>query len=117
MQMQIPCTEKELFIFRKIAAAAQELHYPTYIIGGFVRDKIIGRQSKDADIVCVGDGILLAQKVAQRFNPKPAVAFFKNFGTAQIKIDDFEVELVGARKESYRAESRNPDVQSGNLQD
>jgi poly(A) polymerase len=117
MQMHIPCTEKELFIFRKIAAAAQELQYPTYIIGGFVRDKIIGRPSKDADIVCVGDGIVLAQKVAQRFNPQPTVAFFKNFGTAQIKIDDFEVEFVGARKESYRAESRNPDVVPGTLQD
>lgn len=117
MQMQIPCSEKELFIFRKIAAAAQELQYPTYIIGGFVRDKIIGRPSKDADIVCVGDGILLAEKVAERFNPKPTVAFFKNFGTAQIKIGDFEVEFVGARKESYRAESRNPEVQPGTLQD
>jgi poly(A) polymerase len=117
MQMQIPCTEKELFIFRKIAAAAQELQYPTYIIGGFVRDKIIDRPSKDADIVCVGDGIVLAQKVAQRFNPQPTVAFFKNFGTAQIRIEDFEVEFVGARKESYRAESRNPDVEPGTLQD
>src|SRR3954471_1424609 len=117
MQMQIPCTERELFVFRKIAAAAQELQYPTYIIGGFVRDKIIGRPSKDADIVCVGDGIVLAQKVARRFNPQPTVAFFKNFGTAQIKVDDFEVEFVGARKESYRVESRNPDVQPGTLQD
>jgi len=117
MQMQIPCTEKELFIFRKVAAAAEELKYPTYIIGGFVRDKMIGRPSKDADIVCVGDGIALAQKVAQRFNPQPTVAFFKNFGTAQIKIDDFEVEFVGARKESYRSESRNPEVKPGTLQD
>ncbi|TKK67498.1 HD domain-containing protein [Ilyomonas limi] len=115
--MQIPCTGKELFIFRKIAAAAQELQYPTYLIGGFVRDKIIGRPSKDADIVCVGDGIVLAQKVAARFKPQPVVAFFKNFGTAQIKIDDFEIEFVGARKESYRAESRNPDVLPGTLQD
>src|SRR4051812_24740226 len=117
MQMQISCTEKELFIFRKIAAAAQELQYPTYIIGGFVRDKIIGRPSKDADIVCVGDGIVLAEKVAGRFNPKPTVAFFKSFGTAQIKVNDFEIEFVGARKESYRAESRNPHVQPGTLQD
>ena len=117
MQMQIPCTEKELFIFRKIAATAQELQYPAYIIGGFVRDKIIGRPGKDADIVCVGDGIVLAQKVAQRFNPHPPVAFFKNFGTAQIKVNDFEVEFVGARKESYRTESRNPDVLPGTLQD
>ena len=115
--MQIDCSEKELFVFKKIAAAAQQLQYPTYIIGGFVRDKIIGRRSKDADIVCVGDGIVLAQKVAERFNPKPSVAYFKNFGTAQIKIDGFEIEFVGARKESYRAESRNPLVSPGSLED
>ncbi len=115
--MQIDCTGKELFIFRKISAAAQELYCPAYIIGGFVRDKIIGRPSKDADIVCVGDGIRLAQKTAERFQPQPTVAFFKNFGTAQIKIDGFEVEFVGARKESYRAESRNPLVSPGTLED
>ncbi len=115
--MQINCTDKELFLFKKIAAAAQQLQYPTYIIGGFVRDKVIGRASKDADIVCVGDGISLAQKVTERFNPKPSVAFFKNFGTAQIKIDGFEIEFVGARKESYRAESRNPLVSPGSLED
>ncbi len=115
--MQIPCTEKELFVFKKIAAAAHELYYPVYITGGFVRDKIIGRSSKDADIVCMGDGILLAQKVAERFHPKPAVAFFKNFGTAQIKIDSFEIEFVGARKESYRSASRNPSITEGTLED
>ena len=115
--MHIPCTEKELFIFKKIASAAQELDYSVYVIGGFVRDKIIGRSSKDADIVCVGDGIALAQKTADRFHPAPTVAFFKNFGTAQIKIDNFEIEFVGARKESYRAESRNPLVSPGTLQD
>ncbi len=113
--MQINCTDKELFIFKKIAAAAQTLQYPAYLIGGFVRDKIIDRASKDADIVCIGDGIQLAQQTAERFHPKPTVAFFKNFGTAQIKIDNFEVEFVGARKESYRAESRNPDVLPGTL--
>ena len=115
--MQIDCTEKELFVFKKISAAAHDLQYPSYLIGGFVRDKIIGRPSKDADIVCVGDGILLAQKAAERFNPKPAVAFFKNFGTAQIKIDGFEIEFVGARKESYRIESRNPLVSPGSLEE
>ena len=95
-----------------------------------MRDKIIDRNTKDADIVCLGDGIALAHKVAERFNPHPHVAYFKNFGTAQIKInvsttskagvtkeDFFEIEFVGARKESYRAESRNPDVEPGTLED
>src|SRR3954451_10432548 len=99
--MQIHCTGKELLIFKKIAKAAEVLSVDCYLIGGFVRDKIIGRNTKDADIVCVGDGIQLAQKVAERFTPKPNVSVFKNFGTAQIKLPDIEVEFVGARKESY----------------
>ena len=128
--MDINCTEKELFVFKKIAHAAEELNVPCYVIGGFVRDKILGRPTKDADIVCVGDGIELANKVADRFQPRPYIAFFKNFGTAQIKInflddvpdDDgkneiFEIEFVGARKESYRYHSRNPDVTAGTLAD
>ena len=115
--MQINCTEKELFIFKKIAAAADEMQVPCYLIGGFVRDKIIGRATKDADIVCLGDGIELAHKIAERFNPKPTVAYFKNFGTAQIKMDDFEIEIVGARKESYTYDSRKPEVEAGSLKD
>jgi len=115
--MEINCTEKELFIFKKIAHAAKELHMPVYLIGGFVRDKLIGRQTKDADIVCVGDGIALAHKVSERFNPRPIVSYFKNFGTAHIRVDDFEIEFVGARKESYRADSRNPEVEPGSLEE
>lgn len=115
--MDIQCSEKELFVFNKIAHAATELGTPCYVIGGFVRDKILGRKTKDADIVCVGDGITLAHKVAERFQPKPAVAFFKTFGTAQIKVDDWEIEFVGARKESYRYHSRNPEVEPGTLKD
>jgi tRNA nucleotidyltransferase/poly(A) polymerase len=115
--MDIKCTEKELFILRKIAHAAEELGVETYLIGGFVRDKIIGRKTKDADIVCVGDGIELAKAVAKRFKPEPKFSYFKNFGTAHIKVDDFDIEFVGARKESYRYHSRKPDVIPGNLTD
>ncbi|MES2372784.1 MAG: HD domain-containing protein [Bacteroidota bacterium] len=115
--MEIRCTDKELLIFDKIAAAAEQLQVPCYLIGGFVRDKIIGRPTKDADIVCMGDGIALAHAVAASFHPKPTVAYFKTFGTAQIKLDDFEVEFVGARKESYNKDSRKPDVEPGSIED
>jgi putative nucleotidyltransferase with HDIG domain len=115
--MDIHCTGKELSVFKKVAEAAAELGFPCYLIGGFVRDKIIGRPTKDADIVCVGDGIELAHKVAARFHPRPPVSFFKNFGTAQIKLEDWEIEFVGARKESYRQDSRNPAVSPGTVED
>ncbi|MFT3702673.1 MAG: HD domain-containing protein [Agriterribacter sp.] len=115
--MFIDCTEKEKFIFKKIAHAARELGTDCYIIGGFVRDKIIGRKTKDADIVCVGDGIDLAHKVAGQFQPLPHVSFFQHYGTAHIKVDDLDIEFVGARKESYRYHSRNPDVVPGTLQE
>ena len=114
--MDINCTEKELFIFKKIAHAAEELGMDTYLIGGFVRDKIIGRDTKDADVVCVGDGIHLAKEVAKRFNPVPPVSVFKTYGTAHIKADDFDLEFVGARKESYKYHSRNPEVTPGTLE-
>lgn len=115
--MDIKCTEKELFILNKISHAAQELGLESYLIGGFVRDKIIGRKTKDADIVCVGDGIELAKAVAKRFKPEPKFSYFRNFGTAHIKVDDFDIEFVGARKESYRYHSRKPDVTQGTLKD
>lgn len=115
--MDINCTDKELFVFNKIAHAADALKVPAFIVGGFVRDKILGRPTKDADIVCIGDGIALAHAVAERFNPVPKVSFFKTYGTAHIRVGDWDIEFVGARKESYRAESRNPDVQPGTLED
>jgi len=115
--MQIDCSERELFIFKKIASAAAELSVQCYLIGGFVRDKIIGRTVKDADIVCLGDGIALAHAVAERFQPKPSVAYFKTFGTAQIKLPDYEIEFVGARRESYTFNSRKPEVEPGTLQE
>jgi len=115
--MDIKCSAQELVILETIAAAAAELQLPSYLIGGFVRDKIIGRPTKDIDIVCLGDGIILAGAVAAKFSPKPEVSFFKNFGTAQIKTADIEIEFVGARKESYRHHSRKPEVAPGTLED
>src|SRR5215204_4413501 len=115
--MDIKCTEKELFILKKIAHAAEESGVETYLIGGFVRDKVIDRKTKDADIVCVGDGIGLAKAVAKRFKPEPKVSYFKNFGTAHIKVNDFDLEFVGARKESYQYHSRKPAVTPGTLKD
>lgn len=115
--MDIRCSEKELFYFNKISQAAAGLGFPSYLVGGFVRDKLLGRPTKDADIVCVGDGIALAHAVAERFNPRPRVHFFKTYGTAQIKTDDFEIEFVGARKESYSEHSRKPAVETGSLAD
>lgn len=116
--MDIACSKEEEHLFRKIASAAQQMHAETYVIGGFVRDKLLGRPSKDTDIVCVGDGIALAHEVAALFEPKPVVNFFKTYGTAQIKLKNgFEVEFVGARRESYSQESRNPAVEPGSIQD
>jgi poly(A) polymerase len=115
--MDILFSDKELYIFKRISLAAKELGMPAYLIGGFVRDKIIGRPTQDADIVCLGDGIVLANQVAGSFQPRPNVAFFKNFGTAQIRIEDLEIEFVGARKESYRSQSRKPEVTPGTFQD
>lgn len=111
----IELTGEEEKIFRKISQAGTDLNIPVRVVGGFVRDKILNRADKDIDIVCLGDGIALAQRVAAKFNPRPQVHFFKNFGTAQIKIkneagDTFEIEFVGARKESYQPESRKPTV-------
>src|SRR6478736_9480741 len=115
--MQIQCTEKESFILKKVAHAAEELGIQAFLIGGFVRDKSLGRPTVDADIVCVGDGIELANHVASRFQPKPFVSFYKNFGTAHLKADGLDLEFVGARKESYQYHSRNPMVMPGNLED
>ena len=115
--MYIHCSDQELVLLKKIAEAAEALDVPCYLIGGFVRDKIIGRPTKDIDIVCLGDGIELANEVSKHFKPKPSVSFFKNFGTAQIRLADIDIEFVGARKESYQLDSRNPVVLAGTLAD
>lgn len=115
--MDIKCTDKELFIFKKIAHAAKDLGMDAFLIGGFVRDKIIARETSDADIVTSGDGIQLAHRVAALFNPPPQVSFFKNYGTAHIRTGGFDLEFVGARKESYKYHSRNPEVEPGTIED
>lgn len=115
--MRIPLTGPEEKICDMVAAAARSLQTPAYLIGGFVRDKILARPTKDADIVCLGDGIALAHAVANQLKPRPKVAYFKKFGTAQIRYGDFEVEFVGARKESYVSDSRKPEVAPGTLEE
>ncbi|MFT5748371.1 MAG: poly(A) polymerase [Paraglaciecola sp.] len=109
--------EHERKIFNQISKAAADLGFPAYVVGGYVRDRLLGRPSKDMDIVCVGSGIKLAQNVASYLRPIPRVTVFKRFGTAMLKHKDLEVEFVGARKESYRADSRKPSVEEGSLED
>ncbi len=89
----------------------------TYVVGGYVRDLIMGKESKDIDVVCVGSGIELAKKVADKLDGRVHLNVFKNFGTAQLEYDDKEIEFVGARKESYRRNSRKPIVEDGTLED
>lgn len=140
--MEINCTDKEVEILNKIAKAAAALGMEAYLIGGFVRDKLLDRDTKrDIDIVCIGDGIALAKETAKQFSPVPKVDYFKNYGTAHIKIGiandtvsseatffgenvsevssdvSFDIEFVGARKESYHSDSRNPDVLPGTMKD
>lgn len=104
-------------IFQIISDAADEAGKECYVIGGFVRDIFLKRESKDIDIVVVGSGIELAEKVAEKLGRKAKLTVFKNFGTAQVKHKDLEVEFVGARKESYQRDSRNPIVEDGTLED
>lgn len=115
--MDIACTNEELTLLEQVAAAAGDLNLACYLVGGFVRDKLLNRPCKDIDVVCTGDGIALAHAVANRFKPKPTVHFFKTFGTAQFKAHGFDVEFVGARKESYRDNSRKPEVSAGTIED
>jgi poly(A) polymerase len=104
-------------IFKKVAQAGKELGFPVYVVGGYVRDQLMGRFSKDIDFVCVGSGIELARKTAELIDNKIYVSYFKNFGTAMFRFDDAEIEFVGARKESYQRDSRKPIVEEGTLED
>ena len=102
-------------IFKILSLIADKSKTQAYVIGGFVRDLFLDRPSKDIDVVVVGSGIEYAEAVGRKLNTK--VAVFKNFGTANIKYQDLEVEFVGARKESYRSDSRKPIVEDGTLED
>ncbi|WP_163514606.1 CCA tRNA nucleotidyltransferase [Gelidibacter japonicus] len=105
-------------IFKIISQSARELGIDAYVIGGFVRDFILKRgQHKDIDIVAIGSGIDLAKQVAKNIPNHPKVQVFKTYGTAMLRYEDIEVEFVGARKESYSEESRNPIVENGTLED
>jgi poly(A) polymerase len=115
--MEIQVTPNDAKLFKQIAKAAKQLNAEAYVIGGFVRDKLLNRPTKDVDVVTNKDGIALANIVAAQFEPKPSVQIFKNFGTAQIKLPHLEVEFVGARKESYTPSSRNPIVTNGTIED
>jgi len=104
-------------IFKIIRQASQELDVQSFVIGGFVRDLLLGRPCKDIDIVVLGSGIELAQKVAELTGESKKVKVFKNFGTAMLQYEDYEIEFVGARKESYRSNTRKPIVEEGTLED
>ncbi|MEG1564301.1 MAG: HD domain-containing protein [Bacteroides sp.] len=119
----IELTKEELkqqfsaFIFTQISITADELGLDCYVVGGYVRDLFLQRASKDIDIVVVGSGIRMAEALGRRLGRGAAVSVFKNFGTAQVKYRGTEVELVGARKESYQRDSRNPIIEDGTLED
>ena len=103
-------------VFDAICKAASKINLPVYVVGGYVRDLILNRPNKDIDFVAVGNGIALANTVAKELGVTQ-VTVFQNFGTANIKLDDYELEFVGARKESYRYDSRKPIVEDGTLAD
>ncbi len=100
-----------------IGQCAKEIDAPAYLVGGYVRDRLLARPTKDMDVVCVGDGIRLAELVASKLRPIPRVVVYKRFGTAMLRHKDMEIEFVGARKESYRYDSRKPIVEEGTLED
>ena len=104
-------------IFPVIAEAAAEMNIHAYVIGGWVRDLLLNRPCKDIDVVAIGSGIELAERVAKKLGNNYHVHVYKNFGTAQLVYEDYDIEFVGARKESYRAESRKPLVENGTLED
>jgi len=104
-------------VFKRIGSVADKIGLETYVVGGYVRDLLLKRPSKDIDFVCIGSGIRLAEAAAKHFGPGVSVNVFRNFGTAQFRVNDLDIEFVGARKESYRNDSRKPVVEDGTLED
>ena len=106
-------------LFKQIGEAAESINQKVYVVGGYVRDYYLERNSDsntDIDFVTVGSGIKLAQKVARKLNSRK-ISVFKQFGTAQVKYKNLDLEFVGARKESYRRDSRKPIVEDGTMKD
>lgn len=114
MELKAHFTHK---IFNLLSEMADSLHLECYVVGGYVRDIFLNRPSKDIDVVVVGSGIEMARRFTERIGQGAHLSVFKNFGTAQVKYKDLEVEFVGARKESYSHDSRKPIVENGTLED
>ena len=104
-------------IFHRISEAADDLQLECYVVGGYVRDLFLERPSNDIDVVVVGSGIKVADRLKQLLGRKAHLSVFKRFGTAQVKYRDIEIEFVGARRESYSHDSRKPIVEDGTLED
>jgi putative nucleotidyltransferase with HDIG domain len=115
--MNLTFTKEEMEIISNTAKAASNLKMEAFVVGGFVRDKILNRPCMDIDIVCLGDANELALELSRLYPFEPKVSWFKNYGTAHARIGEYDVEFVGARKESYLKHSRNPIVEAGTLQD
>lgn len=104
-------------VFKLVSEVSADMDVASYVVGGWVRDLLLNRPSKDIDIVVSGNGLELAKNIAQKTGKTKNLKVFKNFGTAMLRIDDWEIEFVGARKESYRAQSRKPVVENGTFED
>src|SRR5690348_15633933 len=116
--MKLNVTPAEEKVFQLISRVATSLQQPTFVVGGFVRDRLLEIPCKDIDFVTLGDGPLLAEAVNKALGNSPhALSVFKTFGTAMIRYEDWELEFVGARKESYSPDSRKPSVTEGTLED
>lgn len=109
--------EEEKELFELLGNAAKKLGVKAYVVGGYVRDRLLGRPCTDIDVVCVGDGIAMAKTFASLLSPQPRVTFYGRYGTAMLRHKGMQIEFVGARKESYSHDSRNPEVSPGTLED